>query len=105
MNFEELGAQLGLNEDEYRELVDLFMTTGVADFQNLTVALAAGDADTVMRRAHSIKGASGNLGLRDLYETATAIEKEADSGQLNGLEPMVHTMQGQFDAIAVFVGK
>jgi len=105
MNFEELGARLGLDEAEYRELVELFMTTGVADFQNLSAALAAGDADTVMRKAHSIKGASGNLGLSDLYETATSIEKDADSGQLDGLEPIIKTMQRQFDAIAVFVRK
>ena len=105
MNFEELGAKLGLEEDEYRELVQLFMTSGAADFRNLTASLADGDADAVMRKAHSIKGASGNLGLDDVYQTAGLIEKKAASGQLDDIEPLMATMQSQFDAIETLIRK
>ena len=105
MNFKDLGANLGLEEDEYRELVELFMTTGAADFQDLAAALAAGDADAVMRKAHSIKGASGNLGLSDLYQTAGLIEKKAESGQLDDIEPTMATMQSQFGAIEALIRK
>jgi len=105
MNFIELAADLGLDENEYRELVDLFMTTGAAEFKKLKAALTAGDADTVMRSAHTLKGASGNLGLTDVSETAARIEKSADSGKLDGLEQPVSTMQTQLDAIAALIGK
>jgi HPt (histidine-containing phosphotransfer) domain-containing protein len=105
MNFKELAAELGLEEDEYRELVELFMTTGAAEFEKLKAAWTAGDVDTVMRSAHTIKGASGNLGLTDVYNTATTIEKSADNGQLDGLEQHLSTLQTQIDAIATFVGK
>ena len=103
MNFKELGAILGLEEDEYRELVELFMTTGSADFQKLIDAVAAGDSDTAMRSAHTIKGASGNLGLTDVYEVASLIEERANNKQLDDLAQAIETMKSQFDAIQTFI--
>lgn len=105
MNFQNLADNLGLDEAEYRELVDLFMTTATIEFEILNAAIAAQDVDIVIRSAHSIKGASGNLGFTDLYNTATLIENNARSGNLDDLTPPVKTMQTQFEAIADFIGR
>jgi HPt (histidine-containing phosphotransfer) domain-containing protein len=103
MNFKELGANLGLEEDEYRELIDLFISSGGNDFENLRQALAAGDADKVMRSAHTIKGAAGNLGLMDVSAVAKEIEEKASRKNLSGLEPAVITLKTQFESIQSFV--
>lgn len=103
MNFKELGADLGLDEDEYRELIDLFIESGATDFQALQTAMAACDADQVMQRAHTIKGASGNLGLVEVSEVAKTIEENASQNQLDGLDQVVATLKTQFDAIQAFV--
>ena len=105
MNFKELGDHLGLEEDEYLELVELFMSTGVADFQNLKAALATGDQDSVVHRAHTIKGAAGNLGLTDIFKTAGLMEQQAAQGHLTQVTPMIETLQAQFDAIEALMGK
>lgn len=103
MNFEELADNLGLEVDEYRELIDLFIDTGAADFKKIQEGLDKKDADQVMRSAHTIKGASGNLGLMEVSETAAAIEESANNNDLDGLGPIVYILKTQFEAIEAFV--
>jgi len=39
MNFRELTENLGMEEDEYMELIELFIEAGMADLQKLQVAV------------------------------------------------------------------
>ena len=103
MNFKALADDIGLEVDEYRELIELFIDTGSADFLMIQKALANSDAEQVKRSAHTIKGAAGNLGLMDVSETARTIEEGAINNQLDRLTPAVHTLKSQFDAINAFV--
>lgn len=105
MNFKAMGAKLGLDEDEYKELVDLFVMTGGSDFETLQSALAEGDADTVMRSAHTIKGAAGNLGLMDVSAVAKVIEYRAMKNNLTDLAQTVETLKSQLDIIQSFVNR
>jgi HPt (histidine-containing phosphotransfer) domain-containing protein len=103
MNFQELADNLGLEVDEYRELIELFIDTGTADFQKIQAALAGGNSDQVMRSAHTIKGAAGNLGLMDVSETARSIEDNASKNQLDSISTAVQILKTQFEAIEAFV--
>ena len=103
MNFKELAENLGLEIDEYKELIELFIDTGASDFEMMQQALAQQDAEQVMRSAHTIKGAAGNLGLMDVSEVAREIEEGASNNQLDGLTPAVHTLKSQIEAIDTFV--
>ncbi|MGD9365457.1 MAG: Hpt domain-containing protein [Desulfobacteraceae bacterium] len=103
MNFKELADNLGLEVDEYRELIELFVETGTADLNNIQEALANNDSEQVMRSAHTIKGAAGNLGLEEVSETAKIIEENANSNQSDGLESAVQTLKNQIKAIEAFV--
>ncbi len=94
MNIKELSENLGLEEDEYRELIDLFIESGGADFQKILAGMAAGDADQVMRAAHTIKGAAGNLGLVDVSAAAKVIEARAMNNQLSELGAAVRALEG-----------
>ena len=105
MNFKELGDTLGLEEDEYRDLVALFITTGSADIQALQAALSAGDQDGAVQKAHTIKGAAGNLGLTDIHQTAEHIEQQAVEGKWADAAPMVEAMQHQMEALEAQMGK
>jgi histidine phosphotransfer protein HptB len=103
MNFKEMGANLGLEEDEYRELIELFVTTGSVDLQKIEAGLASSDADQVMRSAHTIKGASGNMGLMDVSDVAKTIEDNANNNQLTGLESAVASLKQHFDTLEAIV--
>jgi HPt (histidine-containing phosphotransfer) domain-containing protein len=103
MNFIELAENLGLEEDEFRELVELFIETGTADFKKIETAMAERDADQVMRSAHTIKGAAGNLGLTEISDLSKLIEENASNNALDGLDQTVSTLRAQFESITAFV--
>ncbi len=105
MNFKELAENLGLEVDEYRELIELFVDTGAADFQKIEEGMSSSDSDKVMRSAHTIKGAAGNLGLIDVSETASLIEQKATSDNLDSLSADIAVLKSQFEAIESFVGR
>jgi HPt (histidine-containing phosphotransfer) domain-containing protein len=103
MNFKELGEKIGLEEDEYRELVELFMETGMADYDCLKTAFEAGDAQQVARRAHTIQGAAGNMGIMNVHEVAKRIERAAVDNRLDSVGAELDGLKGLFDEVARFV--
>lgn len=103
MNFKELAENLGLEEDEYLELVELFLDTGKADFQKIESSLANSDADQVMRSAHTIKGAAGNLGFTEISDLAKLIEENAGNDTLEGLDQAVSALRSHFESITALV--
>jgi HPt (histidine-containing phosphotransfer) domain-containing protein len=104
MNLKELGEKIGLDEDEYRELVELFGETGMADYEALKTAFEAGDADQVARRAHTINGAAGNLGMMTVHETAKRIELAAVAGSLASVSGDVDSLKRLFEELAASIG-
>ena len=65
----------------------------------LREALAVGDEDTVRRSAHSIKGASRNIGTTQLHEHALAIE----SGDLTEISTLEAEFQRVQEAISTYL--
>ncbi len=103
MNFKALGEKIGLEEDEYRELVELFLKTGMADHDRLKGAFDAGDAQQVARSAHTIRGAAGNMGIMNVHDVAKRVEMAAGENQLGTVAGEVDRLKGLFDEIARFV--
>ena len=100
MNIKELAENLGLEEDEYLELIELFIDTGMTDIEKLRSAIEEGNAEEATRAAHSIKGASGNLGLMEIYDVALKCEEEASNNSLDGLAESAQALKEQLDSIA-----
>ncbi len=104
MNFKELGARLGLEEDEFKELVELFVETGAADFDRLQTAAASRDVEQVMKSAHTLSGAAGNLGLMDIHTLAKQIENQARDNKLDGVSEAVQELKVRIDQVAAVFG-
>lgn len=102
MNFKELAENLGLEEDEYLELIDLLVEVGTTDLDKLQSAIDDGNAEDAARAAHSLKGASDNLGLMEFSQIAKEIEEKGRSGQLEGTAEATQALRGQLKAIAEF---
>ena len=105
MNIKELAENLGLEEDEYLELLELFIDTGRADIEKLRSAISGGNAEEAAKAAHSLKGASGNLGLMEIYDVALKSEEKARNNSLDGLAESVQKLEEQLDSIAETAGK
>ncbi|MBT3258476.1 MAG: Hpt domain-containing protein [Deltaproteobacteria bacterium] len=103
MDIKSLADNLGLDEDEYLELVDLLVDTGMVDLSNMESAVNAGDADAAARSAHSIKGASGNLGIMDIYELTKAIEAELRNNNLTAIEGQLKEIREKLETLAKLV--
>ncbi|MGQ0603315.1 MAG: response regulator [Anaerolineales bacterium] len=74
--------------DLVRELVDAFEEDGPKLVVDLRQALANGDHNTARRLAHSLRGSSGNLGVRRLEKVCGALEaatEEAPDSDLTAL--------------------
>ena len=100
MDIKELAENLGLEEDEYLELIELFIDTGTVDVEKISSAIEKGDAEEAANAAHSLKGASGSLGLTEIYDLAMKTEKEARNNSLDGLAESVQTLKGQLNSLA-----
>ena len=99
MDFKIPAQRLGLDVDEYIELVELFLETGVEDLEGFEYALMNDDAKTMVERSHSLKGASGNLGLFEIYEKAKDIESRSRDNNLEGIEDSIEEIKQYFKAI------
>lgn len=99
MNINELAKNLGLEEDEYMEILELLADSGKADIASIEEALVANDADGVVKAAHSIKGASANLGLIDLSEAAKDIELKARTQDLDGMAGKIEVLKAEFEPV------
>jgi HPt (histidine-containing phosphotransfer) domain-containing protein len=96
MNINELAENLGLEPDEYLEILELLADSGKADIASLEEAIAANDAEGVVRAAHSLKGASANLGLTELSETAKDMEFKAREQDFNGIAEKMRVLKAKF---------
>lgn len=84
MNLGELAENLGLEEGEYMELIELFIKTGMSDLDQFQSAIEEGNAEKAADAAHSIKGAAINLDLIEISGTAREIEEKARNDRLEG---------------------
>ena len=101
MNYKELAENLELEEDEFLELVELFLETSASDLSTLQSAIIEENAEKVIEAAHSIKGASGNMGLMDIFEAAKGVETRARDNDLEGIAESSQELKKKLDEIAV----
>lgn len=81
------------DEDLLRELVDLFFTQSRTQIQELTAALALGDAAAIRHQAHSLKGAAAGLGAEALSHRAALLEKAGKEGDLTAIPALLKAVQ------------
>ncbi len=99
MNFKGLAEQLEMEEDEYLEIVELFLEASASDLGQLRSAVEEQDPQKAVRAAHSIKGAAGNLRLTAIFELAQRMEREARENRLDGAVSAIGTIQENLNRI------
>ena len=99
MELEKLAERLGLDVEDIQELFELYVETTTSDLAELKGAIEAKDAQLAHAKAHSIKGASGNLGLDEMYNQAKEIDDLARANSLDGVENMVHVLEDKFNSL------
>jgi two-component system sensor histidine kinase TorS len=99
VNLKKLARSLELEEEELSELVDLFLKATSSELIELQSALKEKDAKAAERMAHSMKGAAGILGLKEIYETAKKIETAAQTNRLEEIEADLRIIKEELERI------
>ena len=100
MNFKTLAENLGLEEDEFVELVELLVDTGRPQIAELREAVKAEDGEDIRKIAHSLKGASGNLGLMEISKEAKKIEDNCELKNFQAVAESVEKMEQLINALS-----
>jgi histidine phosphotransfer protein HptB len=103
MNIKELSENLGLEEDEYIEMLDLFFASGGTDIARIEQALKESSAKRVHEAAHSLKGSAGSLCLDSIFELARIIDDKARRGSLDGLDELSQELRREYDRLVTAV--
>ncbi len=85
----------GGNSKRYESLLQRFAASQSHALNEIRAALAANDSATAQRVAHSLKGASANLGANALAEVAAAAEAAIDANQSIG--PALESLSRSLD--------
>ena len=100
MDFKKMAENIGLDEDEFLDLVELYLETSYGDLNKLQTAANEKDLEAVVERAHSLKGASGNMGFIEIYEVAKEIEMNARDKSLQGAQEAMTALRQQLDSLS-----
>lgn len=79
---EDLKASVEGDQDFVIELIEAYLTDGVLHVEAIAAALSAGDAEAMVRPAHTLKSSSATVGAMLLSSTARELELAARSGTL-----------------------
>ena len=79
----ELSASTGDDTAFVVELVETYLSDATGLLDAIGAAIAAGDADALVRPAHTLKSSSATVGARRLAETSRRLEFAGRSGALD----------------------
>ena len=88
--------RLGGDEDVFMEVIQIFIEDVPRQLTGIDEALAAGDAPTLRRLAHSLKGSSGTAGAEALQHASQALEQAAAAGDLRAATLLVQPVKDMF---------
>jgi PAS domain S-box-containing protein len=96
---EEALGRVGGEADLLRELAEMFLAESPGWMAAIAAALAAGDADAVRRKAHTLKGSVGTFGARRAREAALQMEEIGGTGDLTRAGPAWAELQKAVGAL------
>ncbi len=86
--------------DLVQELVNMYRAETPGLLADIRAALAAGEADKLRHAAHSLKGSSNNLGVRQVAALSAEIEKKGRSGTVEGVDALLAQLEREFERAA-----
>lgn len=99
MDFQDLAARLGIDDEDFLELVELFVTTTLSDIDKIKHGVQAENSRDVAAASHSIKGAAGNLGFDEIFELAKLMEIQAKEEDLDGFADFIKALESKVKAL------
>lgn len=99
MDFRNIEPFLNVDTNEAQKLGRLLADTLTSDLEKIRRGLRDSDTESIRFVAHSIKGASGNLGFEKLSQLAADIEMRSRAGRLEGVQALIAEMQNLLEKL------
>ncbi len=99
MDFKVLWERLGIDQEDFMELVELFITTSLSDIEKIKKGVANNNPADAAAASHSIKGAAGNLGFEDISSLAKDMEMQAKKGSLENFDTYINDIENSVNAL------
>ncbi len=80
-----------------KDLVALFIEDAPNHLNALKIAVEQGSIEEIKRHAHTLKGASANIGARQIREEAVKLEVAANADNLPAAATHISELHTQFD--------
>ena len=91
--------------DVLAEVFQLFLADVPARIDRLRSAWQAGDAVTVQRAAHSLKGSAGNIGATQLSAVCSRLDELGRMGDLSALAPLVASLEAEYGRVEAEISR
>ena len=88
------------SEDLLREIADIFVTDYRGEIEAMHTALAAADADTLFRLAHTMKSSMASFCADEAFEATSALVRQARTGRLEGIGDRLAEVERLADELA-----
>ncbi len=96
---------VGGDKDLLVELIDLFLEDFPGQLEEMKKATEGGDSENTAARAHSIKGAAGNLALKRVQELAIEVEKMSTAGNLKGVARLIEDLEAELQNLKFYFSR
>ena len=90
--------------EEMRELLDDALSAFIETYldnsnkllENINLALADGDLESLYNNAHQLKGGSGSIGAMQVFQLSKEIEEKSRGGEADGLDGLVDELHSSY---------
>jgi HPt (histidine-containing phosphotransfer) domain-containing protein len=89
----------GSDEDLLEEVVTLYLEESVRLMDEMRRALSAGDASSLRRSAHNLKGSSANLGAGLLASLCLEMQGRAEGNRLDAARTLLPQILAECDRV------
>jgi CheY-like chemotaxis protein len=101
LDFKQMLERLGGDEKLLHEVIEIFVDQAPRHMETLRSALAQGDAESVQKTAHSMKGELGYLGISEVTQKARELEELGRRHNLEQAAQVFASFEREISAIVV----
>jgi HPt (histidine-containing phosphotransfer) domain-containing protein len=92
MNIIQNLKELGGDDDFFKEILDLYCAQYPELYKNIQESYLIKNYDSLSKYAHALKGASLNIGAKELAEICKSVEINSKNGLYDGLENLIRNI-------------
>jgi len=104
MNFKKMADDIGIDEEDFFELAELLIEASLQDLIKVEKELKSDcNFENIAMAAHSIKGASGNVGFSDISNFAVQLEEDAKISNIDGIKEQMSKIKKGIEEIKIAI--